>query len=272
MIATSYQGLIKKVMEEGFEELNQRTGLKTRRILGAIVDLEHGDDIFSPRKMSPKIAAAEATWMLMGDQSTEWISRHTKIWTKFEDDGRPGFISTAYGYRLRTVFGRDQIQEAVELIQKDPSSRQCLLLNWDPRVDGLMNQGKSKNVPCPFSFQLLVKAGFGHMIIFQRSADVIIGISYDLMYYYILGQALFNSAGYPFQGLRIMIADAHVYENLYHVADKISEYRPPEAKHMLQHSWDVADILRKPDDFVEEFRGKYRGVDWPVRDVLEAAQ
>lgn len=267
-----YMDLLRKVLNEGHEELNQRTGLKTTRLIGAIVDLEKDEGIFSPRKVSARVAAAEAAWMLMGDQSTAWISRHTKIWSKFEDEDLPGFISTAYGYRLRHAFGRDQIKEAIDILKKDPSTRQCLLLNWDPRVDGLMNQGKSKNVPCPFSFQLLVGAGQGFIVVYQRSADFVIGIPYDLMYYYILGQALFNSAGYPFAGVRIMIGDTHIYENHYELVVRMLGYALPRHPHYLRHDWTVEGILQAPDDFVSNFAEVYKGVDWPMTDRLEAAQ
>lgn len=272
MRSTDYLGYLGKVMSEGPEEPNQRTGLKTRRILGAIVDLTREDGIFSPRKMSARIAAAEAVWMLMGTKRTEWVSRHTSIWKKFEDDDAPGFINTAYGFRLRHAFGRDQIEEAISLLQKDPSTRQCLLMNWDPRVDGLMRQGMSKNVPCPFSFQLLVQGGEGFAVVYQRSADSVIGIPYDLMYYYILAQAVFNSAGHPFYGVRIMVGDAHVYENHYVLADRMLGCVLPRHPHYLRHSWTVEEILLAPDDFVSNFAGVYKGVEWPIEERLEAAQ
>ena len=270
---TEYLGYLKKVMFEGEEELNQRTGLKTKRLLGTIVDLTREDGIFSPRKVSAKVAAAEAAWMLMGTTETAWINRQTNIWKKFEDEGNPGTISTAYGFRLRHAFnGRDQILEAIEILKEDPSTRQCLLMNWDPRVDGLMRQGRSKNVPCPFSFQLLVTGGEGFAVVYQRSADSVIGIPYDLMYYYILAQAVFNSAGYPFYGVRIMVGDAHVYENHYELAERMLGCELPNHPHYLRHSWTVDEILERPDDFVSNFAGVYKGVEWPIVEKLEAAQ
>ncbi len=271
-MTTSYMGLLKKVMMEGIEELNQRTGVRTIRILGAVVDLNRPEGIFSPRKMSARIAAAEAAWMMMGTKKTDWISRHTSIWKKFEDDDAPGYINTAYGFRLRHAFGRDQIQEAIDVLRKDPSTRQCLLMNWDPRSDGLMNQGKSKNVPCPFSFQLLVKGGQGYVVVYQRSADVVIGVPYDLMYYYILGQAIFNSVHIPFWGLRIMIGDAHVYADQYDVVIRMLAASPPAHPHYLRHDWEVSAVLGDPDGFVSNFAGVYKGVEWPVEEKLEANQ
>jgi len=272
MIETNYMGLLSKVMNEGIEELNQRTGIRTARLLGAVVDLDRSMGIFSPRKMSVRIAAAECAWMLSGDKSTTWLNRHTSIWKKFEDETSPGVISTAYGFRWRYAFRRNQIQEAIDLLKKDPSTRQALVMSWDPYIDGLMNQGKSKNVPCPFAFSLYVKDGHGHAVVYQRSADVVIGIPYDLMVYYLVSQAIFNSAQYSFWGLRIMIGDAHVYANQYDVARRMMAAKSSSHPHYFRHSWTVADIVEAPDEFVSNFAGVYKGIEWPVTDKLEAAQ
>ncbi len=195
--------------------------------------------------------------------------KYTSIWKKFEEP--PGVLVTAYGYRWRYAFQRDQVREAIEILRKDPSSRQALVISWDPRTDGLMQQGKQKNVPCPFAFSLYVVAGIGHLTVYQRSADVIVGVPYDLLTYYILGNAIFNSVGVPFDGASIMIGDAHVYENFYEVASRMAVNVPPRSPHFLKHGWRVEDILVYPDQFVSEFVKIYDMVDWPMTDRLEAA-
>jgi len=264
----NYMDLVFRVLVDGIEEPNQRTGLKTRRLLNQTVELK-SNQLFSTRKILPRIAAAEVAWMLSGTRSTEWLSKHTKIWQKFED--RPGFINTAYGYRWVHEFGRNQIEEAIGLLKKDPSTRQALVISWNPGTDGLMSQGFDKNVPCPFAFNLYIVAGKGFISVYQRSADVIIGIPYDLMTYYLLGQAIFNSVGIKFGGVGIMIGDAHIYENCYQVANTMIDNIVPHFQHYLDHEWTVAEILEKPDTFVGICSGWYETVKFPVNDRLEAA-
>lgn len=256
-------------MTDGVEELNERTGLKTRRLLNQTVELK-SLYLFSTRKVSTRIAAAEVAWMLSGRKDTNWLSKHTKIWKKFEDQENPGFIRTAYGFRWIHAFERNQIAEALMLLAKDPSTRQALVMSWDPRTDGLMRQGMDKNVPCPFAFSLYVMGGKGHISVYQRSADVVIGIPYDLMAYYLLGQAMFNSLRIPFAGVSIMIGDAHIYENNYQVADRMLDAVVPKFQHYLDHERTVQEILEKPDVFVEVCSGWYEMVKFPVDDRLEA--
>jgi thymidylate synthase len=268
----NYINLINNILTEGQEELNLRTGQRTKRIIGAVIDLWSKDEIFSPRKLSPKIAAAEVAWMLSGETSTEWLSKHTKIWKKFEDDKNPGNISSAYGYRWRHLFQRDQIQEAIGLLKKDSSTRQALVMSWDPMSDGLMNQGLKKNVPCPFAFSLYTVADKGYLVVYQRSADAVVGIPYDLMAYFMLGQAIFNSVGAQFEGVRIMIGDAHIYENHWNVASQIVDSKCPNFYHRLDHPFHVEDILQEPDLFVSAIAEQWDGVEFAISEKLEAAQ
>ncbi len=266
----NYMGLVSRVMADGEVEMNMRTGINTARLHGISVGLTSGDWVFSPRKMSPRVAAAEVAWMLQGTHSTEFLDKYTSIWKKFED--RPGVISTAYGTRWRYKFGRDQISEAIKLLKQDPSTRQALVMSWDPSFDGLMNQGKVKNVPCPFSFSLYVSSGKGKMVVYQRSADVIVGIPYDLMSYYMLGQAIFNSVGVKFDEVIIMIGDAHVYQNHYDIASTMIDSVVAPFPHMLDHGFTVGDIVSDPEVFVMAMTGLYIDVQFPLEEKLEAAQ
>lgn len=265
-----YLDLVKKVMDSGEDELNARTQVRTRRCMALTVTCPMHSLVFSPRKMSVKIAAAEVAWLVSGTTSTAFLSQYTKIWEKFEEP--KGVLATAYGNRWRKQFGRDQLLEAINLLKKDKSSRQCLVMSWDPRVDGLMNQGNVKNVPCPFAFSLYIVAGEGRMVVYQRSADVIVGIPYDLLSYMLLGQAIFNSVGVEFWGISIMIGDAHIYEPHWEVAKRMIKCGEPDHPLNLYHAYSVDDLLLFPHGFVDVMADKFKEVDFKIKDQLEAVQ
>lgn len=265
-----YMTGLRHVLTSGVEEYNSRTMLKTRRLFG--LSIEYGIDgkVFSTRVFSPKIAAAEIAWMVSGQKSTEIVSRHTNIWKKFEDS--PGTIETAYGYRWRTLFGRDQLAEGRKLLSSDPSSRQCLVLSWDPANDGLSSQGKTKNVPCPFAFSFFVLEGIGKMVVYQRSADMVVGVPYDILSYFILGRAFFNSIGNDFGGISIMIGDAHIYENFYAIAEKMCLYDNPPGTVDLMHKWNIESIVSNPDSFVNLFKNSTANIKFAINEKLEATK
>ena len=264
-----YKDLIYSIMQDGVNELNERTRCYTKRLFAQTVSLRDVDNIFCPRKIYPHISAAEAVWMLGGSKSTAWLNKQTKIWEKFEDS--PGIIETAYGHRWRVAFGRDQITQAIMLLKKDPSSRQALVMSWDPRTDGLMNQGKVKNVPCPFAFNLFISEGEGRVVVYQRSCDVMAGLPYDLMTYFILGQAIFNSVDKPFYGVDIMIGDAHVYEEHWGTAEKVLKTDNPDKGHCLNHYCDVQDLVSYGDKFVGFYKDIYADVNFKLANKLEVA-
>src|SRR3989338_5255336 len=171
---TIYQGLIKKIMDEGIEELNVRTGHRTRALPGLHfqLDLERdGFPLLTLRKNPIKSPIAEQVWFLSGDKDTEFLRKYTKMWDEFiEPDGT---ISYAYGYRWRYHFKRDQLNNLVTLLQKDPSSRHGVIVTWDPGDDGLGGTPK-KNVPCPFAFTVNIIGGRLHLHNIIRSNDMML--------------------------------------------------------------------------------------------------
>ncbi|MEY2671946.1 MAG: hypothetical protein RL687_363, partial [Candidatus Parcubacteria bacterium] len=118
---TIYQDIIKKVMSEGIEELNVRTGHKTRALPGVTfqIDIEkEGFPLLTLRKQPLKSPIAEQVWFLQGDKDATFLRKFTKMWDLFlEEDGT---LSSAYGWRWKHHFGRDQLGKAIELLEKDP--------------------------------------------------------------------------------------------------------------------------------------------------------
>lgn len=204
----NYMDALRYIITQGVDEENVRTMHKTRRCFGLSVEYNDGG-LFLPRYVNPGLSAAELAWMVMGVQDTTWLKKRCRIWEKFEDS--PNRVHSAYGYRWRCRFKRDQLMEAVELLRKDPSSRQALVVAWDPGADGLMNQGKVKNVPCPFAFNLFISQEKVRIVVYQRSADFVAGVPYDLMTHWMLGHSVALELGRDFSGVTVLFGDAHIY-------------------------------------------------------------
>ena len=262
-----YLDALKHIYENGIEETNQRTGVKTKRCFGITIDYQDGLP-FTSRQVNPGISAAELAWMLSGKKETEWMKKYCKIWDKFEDS--PGIIESAYGFRWRDAFGRDQINSLVELLTRDKSSRQGLVMSWDPRTDGLNDQGKFKNVPCPFAFNVYICNDKLRVIVYQRSADFIAGVPYDMMTYWMLGAAVTEELQVSFWGIQILFGDAHIYETHYNIACKTitSIYQPT---YMKLKTRKIASILSYPDNFVNENWQLWNGL-FEINEKVEVAQ
>ncbi|MEK7478213.1 MAG: thymidylate synthase, partial [Patescibacteria group bacterium] len=134
-----YQDMLARIMKDGIEEVNQRTGHKTKALPGLTFSLDISKDGFpllTLRKIPVRIFVAEQMWFSMGSRKPEdFLREYTKIWDDFTNPG--DVVTVAYGYRWRKHFGRDQLGLLIELLQKDPSSRHGVIVTWDPASDGL---------------------------------------------------------------------------------------------------------------------------------------
>jgi thymidylate synthase len=218
---TIYQGLIKQIMEDGIEELNVRTGHKTKSIPGLTfqIDIEKdGFPVLTLRKNPIKSPIAEQAWFLSGDKDTEFLRKYTKMWDEFiEPDGT---ISSAYGYRWKHHFKRDQLKSLVELLKKDPSSRHGVIITWDPNDDGHGGTQK-KNVPCPFAFTINIIGGRLHMHNIVRSNDMMLGCPFDTFGFALLMCILAQELGVRPGMYTHTISNAHIYDIHYEGAKEL---------------------------------------------------
>lgn len=210
-----YKNLIKRIMEEGIEEINKRTGHKTKALPGLTfqIDIEkEGFPLLTLRKNPIKSPIAEQVWFITGDKDTEFLRKYTKMWDEFiEEDGT---ITSAYGYRWRHHFGKDQLDKLVELLQKDPSSRHGVVITWDPKDDGYGGTPK-KNVPCPFTFTVNIIGGRLNLHNIIRSNDMMLGCPFDTFGFSLLTMALAQKLGIRPGVYTHSISNAHIYDNHY---------------------------------------------------------
>ncbi len=209
---TIYQNIIKKIMEEGVEEMNERTGHTTKALPGITfqIDIEkEGFPILTLRKNPIKSPIAEQVWFLSGDKNTEFLRKYTKMWDEFiEPDGT---ITSAYGYRWKHHFKRDQLASLIELLKADPSSRHGVIITWDPNDDGHGGTAK-KNVPCPFAFTVNIIGGRLNLHNIIRSNDMMLGCPFDTFGFALLMCTLAQELNVRPGVYTHTISNAHIYD------------------------------------------------------------
>lgn len=218
-----YQRTLKEIMEKGIEEKNKRTGHFTKTIPGVFFKMEAGFPLLTLRKIPLRIFTAEMIWYVMGSRMpSEFLQKFTKIWDDFTNIN--GVVTTAYGYRWRHHFGRDQLSDLAKLLRKDPSSRHGVVVTWDPGDDGLSNSltaRKKMNVPCPFTYVVNVTGGRLNMYCVARSTDMILGFPHDVGGFALLQRILAAHLGFKVGTFVFTSANAHLYDTHYPVAREL---------------------------------------------------
>jgi len=209
----AYRGLLSELTNHGVTETNARTKTKIKMLQGGHsfkLDLTAGAlPIAGNRRYYPHIAAAETAWQLMGTKDPAFIvGKAPKLWSKFVEDGE---LKTAYGWRWREAFGRDQLALATDELMNNPTNRQLFISAWDPSSDGLGGE-QPKNIPCPVGFTVSRFGDDLHMSVFIRSSDVFVGLPYDVMCYALTADAIAATAGLRPSTLHITLAHPHLYE------------------------------------------------------------
>ena len=255
----AYRPLLHELHRFGIYETNVRTGVDIRMLYGGHsfkLDLADGRlPVAGNRRYWPKIAAAETAWQFMGTQSPDWILENApKMWQDFVEDGK---LKTAYGYRWREHFGRDQLSLALEELENNPSNRQIYISSWDPATDGLGGP-QPKNIPCPVGFSLTRTGDALHCSVFIRSSDVFIGLPYDIMCYSLTLDAIAASIRCFPATMHVTLAHPHYYMPhasmineclLGEQADWTVDVQP------LMPGWTVTMILQDPKGYLDQVLG-----------------
>lgn len=252
----AYRELIRRIMAEGVEETNARTGHATRALPGLTLEVDAGFPLLTLRRLPIKGWVAEQVWFLTGSRRPEESLRQfTKIWDEFTNFN--GVIPTAYGYRWRHHFGRDQIGELVTLLERDPSSRQAVVIAWDPAADGLEMKRPRKNVPCPFSFTVNIIGGALHLHNLVRSNDMMLGCPFDIAGFALLQRILAARLGVRAGKYTHSISNAHIYDIHYDAARALIERDHEHPEIELTVSADAFERAERGDfTLVEEIEAR----------------
>jgi len=223
-----YRELVRTLMTEGVEEVNERTGHAVRALPGRTIEIDDVSvdfPLLTLRSIPIKIFVAEQVWFLTGSrQVTELLDEYTRIWSPFAQPN--GVVAAAYGYRWRHHFHRDQIEDLVQLLERDASSRHGVVVAWDPSTDGLSSGVQRKNVPCPFAFVVNIIGGRLNLHNVVRSNDVMLGLPHDVAGYCLLQHILAERLQVKPGKYTHSISHAHIYDVHYEAAQVLANRIP----------------------------------------------
>lgn len=229
-----YQDVIREIMNNGIDIYSERQNCYTKAIPGVVFSLDKGFPLLTLRKIPIKLFVAEQIWFLMGESDHKvFLNKFTHIWDDFvEEDGK---VYSAYGYRWRHHFGKDQIKGVIDLLIKEPSSRQGVVTAWDPSMD-MYGLGKKKmNVPCPYTFTANIMGNMLNLHLIIRSNDMILGCPHDIAGFALLQRFLASKLEVKVGKLTCSISHAHIYENHFEGAwellDRTNNHKEIELYH-----------------------------------------
>jgi thymidylate synthase len=181
-----YLDLMERVLSEGVEK-RDRTGVGTRSIFGHQLrfDLSAGFPLVTTKKLHLKSIIYELLWFLRGDTNVKYLDEHgVTIWDDWADEN--GDLGPVYGRQWRawpTADGRtiDQIKNVVDEIRRNPDSRRLIVTAWNPGENERMALS-----PCHCLFQFYVADGALSCQLYQRSADVFLGVPFNIASYALL--------------------------------------------------------------------------------------
>lgn len=232
-----YSSALERILQEGVEELNERTNHKTKSLPGMHFIFSEGFPLLTLRRIPIKLFVAEQIWFLTGSRRPfEFVDKFTKIWRDFTNLNR--VVSTAYGYRWRKHFGRDQINALIYLLEQEPSSRHGVVVAWDPSNDGLNPNLQKKNIPCPYSFTVNIIGGKLHFHNIVRSNDMILGFPHDVAGFALLQRILAARLGVATGQYSHSISNAHIYDIHYDVAEALIAREGQKQEIILQSEAD----------------------------------
>jgi thymidylate synthase len=208
-----YLDLMAHVLDQGVEK-GDRTGTGTRSIFGYQMrfDLEQGFPLLTTKKLHLKSIIYELLWMLKGETNIRYLDEHgVTIWDEWADE--EGDLGPVYGAQWRSWRGVDgevvdQIALAVEGLKGDPDSRRHIVSAWNvAEIDRMALP------PCHTLFQFYVAKGRLSCQLYQRSADIFLGVPFNIASYALLTLMMAQVTGYGPGEFIHTFGDAHIYLN-----------------------------------------------------------
>ncbi len=263
-----YLDLMRDVVENGVDR-GDRTGVGTRSVFGRQLrfDLSAGFPLVTTKRVHLRSVICELIWFLRGDCNNRWLQeRGVSIWDEWAlEDGSLGPI---YGQQWRSWAcpdGRtiDQISQVVEMIRRRPDSRRLIVSAWNPADlpdEGVSPQDNARNgkaalPPCHTLFQFYVSAGRLSCQLYQRSADLFLGVPFNIASYALLTHMMAEQCDLQPGDFVHTFGDCHLYSN--HLTDSIvfeqlaREPRPLPRLRIRRRAPTIFDY--EPEDF--DFEG-----------------
>ncbi len=211
----AYLDLLRTVLEQG-ERRTDRTGTGTISLFGAQTryDLRQGFPLVTTKKVLFPAVVRELLWFLRGSTNiNDDLKEHTPIWDAWADEN--GELGPIYGYQWRhwgaspeNPGGIDQIQEAIDTIKNNPHSRRIIVSAWN-----VADIPKMKLPPCHAFFQFYVHGKSLDCQLYQRSADLALGVPFNIASYALLMSMIAQECGLEPRHFVHTLGDAHIYLN-----------------------------------------------------------
>ena len=211
-IEEEYLGLMAGVLYGGTDG-DDRTGTGTRSVFGRIIrhDMALGFPLLTTKKIYFNHALTELIWILNGRTDLGYLHQHgVRYWdADYKRSNRTdNNLGLVYGYQWRHSYGVDQLDVLLRTIQKEPSSRRLLVNAWNPSE--LHNMVLP---PCHYGFQIYIRGNKMDLMWQQRSADIFLGLPYDIAMYGLLLEFLAEGAGLTPGQLIGNLGECHLYNN-----------------------------------------------------------
>lgn len=208
-----YLTLMRRILDEGVDR-GDRTGTGTRSVFGHQMrfDLSAGFPLVTTKKLHLKSIIHELLWFLAADTNVKYLQDHgVKIWDDWADEN--GDLGPVYGYQWRSwpaPDGRhiDQIANLLEMLRRSPESRRLIVSAWNPALVDEMALP-----PCHALFQFYVAEGKLSCQLYQRSADVFLGVPFNIASYALLTMMIAQVSGLGLGDFVHTLGDAHLYHN-----------------------------------------------------------
>jgi len=259
-----YLDLLKHIKENGTDK-SDRTGTGTRSVFGHQMrfNLAEGFPLVTTKKTHLKSIIYELLWFLKGETNIAYLKENNvSIWDDWADE--KGDLGPVYGKQWRSWQGAngvevDQVKELIHTIKTNPDSRRMIISAWN-----VADLPKMKLMPCHCLFQFYVADGKLSCQLYQRSADVFLGVPFNIASYALLTMMIAQVCGLQYGDFVHSFGDVHLYSNHFEQAD-LQLSRTPFPLPQMKINPDVKDIFDfKFEDFQLENYQCHAGIKAPV--------
>lgn len=260
----AYLDLLQHIIDNGTEK-SDRTGTGTVSCFGYQMrfDLQEGFPMVTTKKLHLRSIIHELLWFLQGDTNIKYLKDNgVRIWDEWADE--QGNLGPVYGHQWRSWTGadgqvHDQIKDAIHLIKTNPDSRRIIVNAWN--VADLPKMALS---PCHALFQFYVADGKLSCQLYQRSADVFLGVPFNIASYALLTMMMAQVCGLEYGEFVHTFGDVHLYSNHIEQA-KLQLSRTPYTLPTMKLNPEVKDLFEfKYEDFTLENYQSHPHIKAPV--------
>ncbi|MDV3750509.1 thymidylate synthase [Elizabethkingia anophelis] len=260
----NYLHLLQDILDNGSDKTD-RTGTGTRSLFGYQLryDLSKGFPLVTTKKVHLKSIIYELLWFLKGDTNIKYLKDNgVSIWDEWADEN--GDLGPVYGAQWRSWRGADnkvvdQISEVIDQIKRNPDSRRLIVSAWN--VAEIPNMALA---PCHAMFQFYVADGKLSLHLYQRSADVFLGVPFNIASYALLLMMVAQVTGLQVGDYVHSFGDVHIYNNHFEQVNRQLS-RDPKPLPVMKLNPDVKDIFNfKFEDFELLNYNPHPGIKAPV--------